>query len=107
LIGKRLKKLRKERNISQEELGKILDMTTSSIGHYEIDSKNPSYEILVKIAKYFAVTTDYLLGLTNNANENINVPRDYAVVVSSALEQNISADRLKELIEFAKSWQDK
>ena len=106
MIGKQLKTLRKEKNISQAELAKYLGVTTSIVGMYETDVRNPSFDILLKIAKYFCVTTDYVLGITTNENEKINVPKGYALVVSEALEKNISPEKLKKLIEFAKLYED-
>ena len=68
MIGKKIKDLRLEKNISQEQLGKILNVSTSMIGMYEIDARNPSYEVLNKLADYFDVTTDYLLDRTDKRN---------------------------------------
>ena len=62
MIGNKLKELRKEKKVSQEELAKIVGVTPSAIGFYENDGRNPSYEVLVKLSNYFCVTTDYLLG---------------------------------------------
>jgi hypothetical protein len=52
------------------------------------------------------VTTDYLLGLTGDRNHNITVPPGYALVVSQAFDKDISPEKLKKLIEFAKSFED-
>lgn len=105
MIGKSLRLLRKKKDISQAELAKYLNVTTSIVGLYETDARNPSFGILVKIANYFCVTTDYLLGITEEENKSVNVPKGYALVVSEALEQNISPEKLKKLIEFAKSFE--
>jgi transcriptional regulator with XRE-family HTH domain len=107
MIGKRLRELRKNKDISQEELSRIVGVTTSSITFYENDGRNPSYEVLVKIANYFCVTTDYLLGLTEDKNNIVNVPSGYALVLSQAMEGEISPEKLKKLIEFAKSFDGK
>ncbi|HHW03367.1 MAG TPA: helix-turn-helix transcriptional regulator [Thermoanaerobacterales bacterium] len=63
MVGKKIKELRLNRKMTQEELGKIIGVTTSMIGMYETGARNPSYAVLNKIAEYFNVTTDYLLGL--------------------------------------------
>ena len=62
-IGKTISQLRKERKISQETLAKDLNIVRSTLACYETDRSHVPYELLVKIAKYFDVTTDYLLGL--------------------------------------------
>ena len=61
-FSERLKDLRKTNKITQEKLATIIGVERSSIGKYESSSTIPSKETLVKIAQYFNVTTDYLLG---------------------------------------------
>lgn len=60
-----LKKLRKEKKITQEELSKIIGVERSSIGKYESSGVIPSVDVLNKIADYFNVSVDYLLGRSN------------------------------------------
>lgn|SRR5690606_10960250 len=69
MLGNILKKLRKEKGITQEELGKILGVTTSMVGMYETNARKPSYEVLLKMADYFGVSTDYLLGKSSELGE--------------------------------------
>ncbi len=64
MIGKRIKELRGNQNITQEELSKRLGVSTSMVGMYETEARNPSYEVLLRIADYFNVSTDYILGNT-------------------------------------------
>lgn len=70
MLGDILKKLRKEKGITQEELGKILGVTTSMVGMYETNARKPSYEVLLKMADYFGVSTDYLLGKSSDQKES-------------------------------------
>jgi len=70
MLGKIIKELRKDKGITQEELGKIIGVTTSMVGMYETNARKPSYEVLSKIAEYFDVSTDYLLGKTPFKNES-------------------------------------
>lgn len=63
LIGRRLKEIRLEKNMSQQELGKILGITKVSICGYENGSRTPSLETLCEMAEVFGVSTDYLLGM--------------------------------------------
>lgn len=65
LFGERLRELRTDRNIRQEEIAQHLGITRQAYGKYESDERQPSYNILVKIADYFNVSLDYLLGRTN------------------------------------------
>ncbi|AEM79783.1 helix-turn-helix domain-containing protein [Thermoanaerobacter wiegelii] len=61
----RLKELRKEKNLTQEDLAKILGISRSTIAGYETERKEPDYETLKKIADFFNVSIDYLLGRTD------------------------------------------
>lgn len=61
MLGKKIKELRKKRGITQSELADVLGVSTSMVGMYETDSRNPSYDVLIKIANYFNVSIDYLL----------------------------------------------
>lgn len=66
LFGKRLKALRTAKKISQKEFGKLFGLAESTIGMYERDERRPDFELLNKFADYFEVSTDYLLGRTDN-----------------------------------------
>lgn len=58
----RLKELRKTKDITQEELAKQLQLSPSAIGMYETGRREPDFDTLQKIADYFHVSTDYILG---------------------------------------------
>lgn len=61
-FGERLKRLRKERDITQGQLAEVIGVVPSAVGKYErIPQSYPSVEALIKIADYFNVSTDYLL----------------------------------------------
>ena len=64
VIGERLRKLRKDRRMSQEELAAVLGVNNSAISLYESNKNDPSDTIKVEIARFFDVSLDYLLGLT-------------------------------------------
>ncbi len=62
-IGKRIKELRKEQSLTQIDFANALHIDKSTIAKYETDKATPSVQMLVAIAKFFNVSTDYLLGL--------------------------------------------
>lgn len=62
----RLRELRNEKKLSLRELADELDMSFVTIGQYETGKRQPDNDTLVKLATYFSVSTDYLLGRTNN-----------------------------------------
>ena len=63
IFCERLKELRKENNISTIKLGKILNVSNSTITRWENGNIIPSIEHLYNISKHFNVSADYLLGL--------------------------------------------
>lgn len=66
MLGERLLNLRKDADLTQDELAAILNINKHSISSYERDKSEPPDEIKIAIAKYFNVSIDYLLGLTDN-----------------------------------------
>ena len=67
MFSERLKELRKEKRITQEQLAAIIGVERSSIGKYEGKSHIiPSDDVKYRIAEYFGVTVDYLMGYSDN-----------------------------------------
>lgn len=64
----RIKELREEKNISQLELAKKLNLTQQSISLYEKEEREPSIDVLKNIANFFNVSLDYLLGKSDIRN---------------------------------------
>ena len=62
-IGDRLKILRKEANLTQKELAEKLSITRVCYTRYENNVFSPDLDTLVALAKFYGVTTDYILGL--------------------------------------------
>ena len=60
MINDKLKELRIERNITQKEIANYLECSTNVYSRYEIGTRNPSYEVLIKIADFYNVSTAYL-----------------------------------------------
>ncbi|MFR7529640.1 MAG: helix-turn-helix domain-containing protein [Anaerostipes hadrus] len=80
MFGKRIRKLRLEQNLKQKDLAAKLGISTSNVGMYERELRQPDAEILKKIADFFNVSIDYILGnsdkrdhseLTYKDNRNI------------------------------------
>lgn len=62
----RLKELRMSKNLRQEQVANLIGVNKSAISTYENDIRQPSFEILVRLANLYRVSTDYLLGRTDN-----------------------------------------
>lgn len=71
MFGDRLKELRKNKNLSQEKLGEFLGVSSNAVYSWEVGRSQPSIEIITKLADYFNVTTDYLLGFNQNDLDNM------------------------------------
>lgn len=66
----RLKELRKKKGISQLRLATDLNTTQNTISRYETGEREPGIDELIKIADYFNVSVDYLIGRTENPKMN-------------------------------------
>jgi len=64
----RLRELRVNKHLRQEQVAKIIGVTKSTISAYENDLRQPSFEILLKLANLYCVSTDYLLGRTDTVS---------------------------------------
>ena len=62
MFGDNLSLLRKEKNMEQKALAKVLGVSEQTISRWENNVVEPDIKSLIKIANYFDVTTDYLLG---------------------------------------------
>lgn len=62
MLRKRLPELRRNKKITQEVIAKHLSIPRSTYSNYESGKREPDYETLIKLADFFGVTTDYLLG---------------------------------------------
>ncbi|MBO5356229.1 MAG: helix-turn-helix transcriptional regulator [Clostridia bacterium] len=62
---KRIRDLREDRDITQDELAKELGMWLNTYRNYEIGHREPPFAFMVQLARYYNVTLDYLAGLTD------------------------------------------
>lgn len=62
VLGNRIRRLRKEANLTQVQLGKLLDCSSSTISLYEGGQRSPDTHMLIRLADVFDVSVDYLLG---------------------------------------------
>lgn len=61
----RLRSLREDADLNQTQMGKILSTTQKTVSNYENGTREPPIAILIKYARYFNTTTDYILCLTD------------------------------------------
>lgn len=72
-LGNTLKKLRLQKKMSQEDFAKMLGINRGTYAQYEIDRRTPDYETLKKIADFYHVSTDYLLGREEKTENKADV----------------------------------
>jgi len=65
-FASRLKQVRESNKITQKAVAEFLGIKETSYQHYEYGKREPNYETLAKLSLYFQVSTDYLLGLSND-----------------------------------------
>ena len=79
-FGLRLRILRKEKGLSQEELGKLLGLKRATVSAYETSKIVPPYKTMKYYADYFGVSVDWIVGVTNirEVDESLE-PKDFFV----------------------------
>lgn len=78
----RLKQLRLEKHLTQSDIAKMLDITVSAYGNYELDQREPNLETLIKLADYFQVSVDYLIG-----HDNAIMKRPYSEIAENFIKE--------------------
>lgn len=87
-----LKLLRKERGLTQKQLGNIFGLTESAISGYELGKRLPDVKTVIQLAEYFGVSIDFLL----DVNENRMPPGTY---LNTTIEQSMLLEHLYSLPE--------
>ena len=67
---KRIRNLREDNDLSQKQIAKILGMSQTGYSKYEIGENDIPTAVLIKLANYYDVSIDYLLGETKNSKRN-------------------------------------
>lgn len=113
MLGNKLKYLREQDGLSQSQLGKILDVRTSTISNWENDRGEPSYKKLKEIAEYFSVSIDYLLEYEpefdseEQARQNKEIIEKTIKLLSNKKITNDDLDKALEIIEVLKKREEK
>jgi len=84
---KKIKDLREDKDLTQLQLSKILNIARTTLNSYELEKAEPSFEILYKLSDFFEVSIDYLLGRTNNPK-------------NETLTKDLTKDEIKELKKY-------
>lgn len=97
MFAERLKELREKYGIFQSELAKVLNVTSQAISNYEAGKREPQISELIKIAEYFGVSIDYLVGRTGAIFE----PKKkiyYSIIDCIEVQKTISDTQIDQII---------
>lgn len=91
MVGERLAELRQEAGLSQEDLGKVIGVTNRVISGYERDENEPPDEMKTKLAQFFHVSIDYLLGVTDKPVEykNNKIVLNFEIELTSEIQNEV------------------
>lgn len=84
-FGENLKKLRTGRNLTQKDFGSRVGLSKAVVCKYENGMGYPTFDALIRIAQFFGVTTDYLLGVSNGKTVDVSGLTDSQVETIHAL----------------------
>ena len=98
----RLKQLRQKNKLTQGELADILGLKPTAISNYESERNEPSFDKLISLSKYFDVSCDYLLGVTDSYLPVGGEVLDRDIVEFFDLYKQLSTESVGELKSYAK-----
>lgn len=84
-FGKRLSELRKQNHMTQQVLSERLCVTKATVSAYETGVRLPSFDVLIKIAYIFHVSTDYLLGISDKSQLSVDGLNDRQIEIVTLL----------------------
>lgn len=102
VLGQRLNKLREEKGLTQKELSSRLGMARTTYSGYENGSREPDNHTLEKIADFFDVSIDYLLGRTNDRKvvETDTGKKHPAQILREYLDMGLTNEEIKKRMDF-------
>ncbi len=88
MLGKRINELRIAFGWNQVQLAQKLNISKQTVSNWENENIQPSIEMLIRLAKLFRVSTDYLLGLDNSQTINVDgVPVSFVAHIAQIVEE--------------------
>lgn len=110
MIGDRIKQIRKEHNLTQNQFASLFGLYDSTISQYENGKREPEYDTIIKIANQFNVSIDWLLGRVENKDlirlETDNLPEqlrdfgvEYLMLAKEMREKEIPPEDVRKIID--------
>ena len=106
MIGEKLRELRKQKGITADVLCAELEITVGSYRNYERNDRNPPYDTLIKIADYYDVSVDYLLGRNTQKEKPYHLGLEKGIKQAYlSLPQEVRAQILQAMLDAVMSYQ--
>lgn len=105
-LGQKLRKLREDRGLLLTDISEIINVGKSAISGYENDKKMPKPHTIQKLAEFYGVTTDYLLGHERTLDD-LEVDFPEAIHLIRKANSNLSKEGKEMLIKMMKAIIDK
>ena len=90
-LSDRLKKLRQEKRLRQDQVAALVGVTKSTVSTWESDIRQPSYQVLIQLANLYHVSTDYLLGRSHDRIVDLSGLTDAEVALIAELVSSMKA----------------
>jgi transcriptional regulator with XRE-family HTH domain len=109
MFAKRLKRLREDAGMQQQDMAKVLKIAKSTYHNYETGKREPDIDTLKIIAEYFNVTVDYLIGKTDHPQTVVryDIPQElkaigisYLVVAKRMQDADIPPEDVEKIIQY-------
>lgn len=99
----RLKLLREEKGLSQQDVGNFLDITSQAYGLYENEKRTINNETLIKLSEFYNCSIDYILCKSDIRNpKEVDFDPDKLYIGLSAKDYNMTDEKRKQIEELAK-----
>ncbi len=98
-LGNILAQLRKQKKLSQRNFAEVIGVSNGAVAMWETNKRQPDLEMLKKIATFYDVSSDYILGITQS---DYNTQSNYPLEKS----ENLSADYLIDILEQKKNFSE-
>lgn len=95
-----IKSLRKERELTQKEVAHALGITRPAYTAYEMGKRKPEYETLMSLARFFHVTTDFLLGYSETNSPAYQLVTDNQLTIAAQIDEHVTDQQMKDILRY-------
>ena len=102
-IASRIKQLRTQKNYTQKDLASLLSVKPTTVSGWELGRNEPSIDMINKLYSIFSVTTDYLIGHSENPGKSDDGLSENQKLVAYSIDPDISDEERKAIIEMVEA----